>query len=201
MPTSTSLAAVATVLVVEDEPRFRELLADEAREQGFEVSCAGSAEQALRLMESRPHEILLLDLQLPLMNGMELFAIVRQRWPQAQVIVITGFGGLDAARQAIHLDVVDFITKPCHLGEIEASLARARQRVRAARLGIATSPEQQAPEFPAGPGATIADHERDLILQALQRHADSRAEAAAELGISVRKLHYRLAEYRRQGLI
>jgi DNA-binding NtrC family response regulator len=192
---------VATVLVVEDEARFRELLADEAREQGFEVTCAGSAEQAIRIMEGRPHEILVLDLQLPVMSGMELFQLVRERWPQTQVIIITGFGGLDAAKQAIRLDVVDFITKPCHLGEIEASLARARKRVRAIRLGEATGPAPQVPDLQAANGSSLADHERDLILQALQRNGGRRAEAAAELGISVRKLHYRIAEYRRQGLL
>ena len=69
-------------------------------------------------METNPHDIAILDLQLPLMSGMEFFEAIRRDWPATQVIVITGFGDLAAAQRAIHLDVVDFISKPFHLGDL-----------------------------------------------------------------------------------
>ena len=63
------------------------------------------------------------------MDGLTLIEKIRASWPLTQVIVMTGFGDLESAKRAIRLDVVDFLTKPCHLGELEQSIERARQRL------------------------------------------------------------------------
>jgi DNA-binding NtrC family response regulator len=176
------------VLVVEDEPRMRELLLDVLPDMGFpETTAVRSAEEARRALDATPADILLLDLQLPGASGMELFEEVRRQSPHAQVIVLTGHGDLDAARAAIHLDVVDFLRKPCHLGELEVALHRARQRVRPA-ASPAVSMDKSEP-------MTLAEVEREQIFAALKRHQGNRTAAAAELGISRRTLHYRLREY------
>src|SRR5690606_25628239 len=107
------------VLVVDDESRLRALLLEVIPEMGFDVTAARTAEEGLRLMEQAPHDIAMLDLQLPLMQGMDLFARLRARWPRLQVIVMTGFGDLAVARAAIQLDVVDFLPKPFHLRDVE----------------------------------------------------------------------------------
>ena len=117
------------VLAVDDEPRMRELLTDVIPEMGFTTTVCKSAEEALRVQTADPRDILILDLHLPAMNGMELFDRVKRDWPLTQVIVLTGYGDLDSARRAIHLNVVDFLTKPCHLSDIELALDRARRRV------------------------------------------------------------------------
>jgi DNA-binding NtrC family response regulator len=180
------------VLIVEDEVRLRELLVDVIPEMGFPAVAVRSAEEASKLMESDPREIVMLDLQLPVMSGMDFFEQVRQRWPATQVIILTGFGNLATAKAAIRLDVVDFLVKPCHLNEVEFSLDRARRRIR----GTATSPDAAiAP--PLDNAQTLADSERLLIFAALKRHNGNRTAAAAELGISRRTLHYRLREYLR----
>ncbi len=101
------------VLLVEDESRLREMLLRAIGEMGFEPVGAGSAEQAQRTMEHRPAPVVIVDLNLPGASGLDLLRTVRSRWPATQAIVLTGFGDLDAARQAIRLDVVDFLTKPC----------------------------------------------------------------------------------------
>ncbi len=90
-------------------------------------------------MEAAPADIVLLDLNLPGMTGMDFFRKLRDRWPITQVIILTGFGDLESAREAIRLDVVDFLTKPCHLGELEQALDRAASASRA-MLPPATSP-------------------------------------------------------------
>ena len=104
-----SLAEQARVLIVEDEVRLRELLVDVIPEMGFPAVAVRSAEEASKLMESDPREIVMLDLQLPVMSGMDFFEQVRQRWPATQVIILTGFGNLATAKAAIRLDVVDFL--------------------------------------------------------------------------------------------
>lgn len=174
------------VLVVEDEPRMRELLLDVIPEMGFPTTAVRSAEEARRSLDAAPPDILLLDLQLPGAGGMDLFEQVRRECPQMQVIILTGHGDLDAARAAIRLDVVDFLRKPCHLGELEVALHRARLRVHRnppVDLSIEAAP------------VTLAEMEREQIFSALRRHQGNRTAAALELGISRRKLHYRLREY------
>ena len=187
-----SLAEQARVLIVEDEVRLRELLVDVIPEMGFPAVAVRSAEEASKLMESDPREIVMLDLQLPVMSGMDFFEQVRQRWPATQVIILTGFGNLATAKAAIRLDVVDFLIKPCHLNEVEFSLDRARRRIKetAAIPDVAAAPSSEEAQ-------TLADSERLLIFAALKRHNGNRTAAAAELGISRRTLHYRLRQYLR----
>jgi DNA-binding NtrC family response regulator len=174
------------VLIVDDESRLRELLLDVIPDMGFHANAARSAEEAMKLMEADPAEIVMLDLQLPVMGGMDFFEKIHQRWPTTQVIIMTGFGNLEAAQQAIRLDVVDFLTKPFHLRDVEVSLDRARKRM-VQELVADPTPSEPRP-------VTLADAEREMILAALQRHNGNRTAAALELGISRRKLHYWLNE-------
>jgi DNA-binding NtrC family response regulator len=123
---------------------------------------------------------------------MEFFQMVREDWPAVQVIILTGYGDLESARAAIRLGVADFLSKPCHLRDLEMALDRARRRITDAPAPAV------APPVP-GSQSTLADTERQQILAALQRNGGNRTAAAAELGISRRTLHYRLNEYRQQG--
>ena len=178
------------VLVVDDEPRMRDLLDAVVREMDFAPpTLARSAEEALRALASQPHDIAVLDLQLPAMHGMDLFEYIRQHHSGMQVIVLTGFGDLDAARRAIRLDVVDFLSKPCHLSEIELALDRARRRLSAS---IFTPADGAAPRESV---ETLEQIEKREILEALNRAGGNRTQAAQQLGISRRTLHYRLNQY------
>ena len=68
---------------------------------------------------------MILDLNLPGIDGMETLSRLREKSGDLQAIVLTGFASVEAAKQAVHLDVVEFLTKPCHLGELEKALDRA----------------------------------------------------------------------------
>jgi two-component system response regulator RegA len=186
------------VLIVEDEARMRDLLVRVFESWQLGAIPARTAEEALRLMEQLPCQIVLLDLNLPNMGGMECFERIRQRWPDTQVIILTGFGDLESARRAIHLDVVEFLTKPAHLGELEGAIDRALRRLGAPAPESPPQPDPQpADEQP--PPRKLADLERQHILTTLAHHNGNRAATAAELGISLRTLYYRLQEYQQQG--
>ncbi len=199
------------ILVVEDEPRLREMLLRAIPDMGFESIGAASGEDAMQRMTTQPCPVIILDLNLPGMTGLELFEHIRERWPQTQVVILTGFGDLDVAKKAIHLDVVDFLTKPCTLGDLEASLDRAWKRLFPARHEPTPKPaltrldkarvQNETPHNTPPPVASLEDLERLHILRALERNNGNRTAAAAEIGISVRKLYYRLAEYERKGLL
>jgi DNA-binding NtrC family response regulator len=186
------------VLVVDDEARLRDVLTRAIASWGFQVAGARSGEEALRLMHASKFDISILDLNLPGVSGIELFEKLRVANPEHQVIVLTGFGNLEAARASIRLDVVDFLEKPCPLGELEKSLHRATQRlVRPMPQPIVAADSKPEPED--GPVQTLEDVEREHIISALRRNNGNRTATAQELGISRRTLQYKLSEYHRQG--
>jgi DNA-binding NtrC family response regulator len=215
------------VLIVEDEPRMGEILGRAIPELGYEATVVRTGEQALQTLDDSPHAIAVLDLNLPGMSGLDCLREIRQQWPDTQAIILTGFGDLDAAKEAIHLDVVEFLTKPAHLGELEVALSRAEQRLRSKdidRLGreyeaqqalqrarnaagkTAPAPDDAhahaEPDDDADPGPTsLKDLERKAILETLARHEGNREATADELGISVRTLYYRLKEYQDEGYL
>jgi DNA-binding NtrC family response regulator len=190
-----------SILIVEDEPRMRDLLVRALETWGFSATSARSGEEALRLMEARPSHIVLLDLNLPGIGGLEALQRMRANWPDVQAIVLTGFGDLPSAKQAVHLDVVEFLTKPCHLGELEQAIDKAIRRL-ADKPG-ARAPDIALPPRPTTPddshAATLAQFERQHILDALAKNNGNRSATATQLGISLRTLYYRLNEYENQG--
>jgi DNA-binding NtrC family response regulator len=200
------------VLVVEDERRLREMLLASLQEMGMTPTGAPTAEGALKLLGQGSFAVALIDLNLPGMSGMEFCEIVHRRWPAIQMVILTGFGDIEAAKRAIRLDVVDFLTKPCGMDELEVALGRARQRWIDHWMAELQQVEASAPHSPrvAVPSAEVTPPqsvtsveamERQLILAALERHHGNREAAAVEVGISVRKLYYRLQQYQREGLV
>jgi DNA-binding NtrC family response regulator len=194
------------VLIVEDEQRMRELLLRSLTNWGFEASAARSAEEAMRSVDQAPPDIVLLDLNLPGMNGLEFFQSLRQKRPEVQGIVLTGFASIEAAKQAVHMDMVEFLTKPCHLGEVEQALDRAMRRIAPPEPPIIPDPTfaeggdtlTRDTEDDGSP-RTLEEVEREHILATLNRHGGNRTATAAELGISRRTLYYKLTEYQKQG--
>lgn len=193
------------VLIVEDEQRMRDLLLRSLTNWGFEASAARSAEEAMRTVDQTPPDIVLLDLNLPGMNGMEFFQSLRQKQPEVQGIVLTGFANIEAAKQAVHMDMVEFLTKPCHLGEVEQALDRAMRRIAPPEPPIIPDPtfaeggDTIRTVEDDGSPRTLEEVEREHILSTLDRHGGNRTATAVELGISRRTLYYKLTEYQKQG--
>jgi len=188
------------VLIVDDEGRLRDVLTRAIGSWGFQVASARSGEEAMRLMQATKFDISILDLNLPGVSGIELFEKLRANNPDHQVIVLTGFGNLESARASIRLDVVDFLEKPCPLGELEKSLHRATQRlVRPMPQNLAPAEEDEPAATGDEPVQTLEDVEREHIIAALRRNEGNRTATAQELGISRRTLQYKLSEYQKQG--
>lgn len=188
------------VLIVEDESVQRVMLTKSLPDMGYTCETAASGEEALRRLAEKPYTIVMLDLNLPGIQGMDLFDKIRENWPQSSVIILTGYGDFDSAKQAIRMDVVDFLTKPCPLGEIERALDHAYRRY----LITNAEPSKLLPR-PAEPipidspedreDLNLQLIERDTIIEALKRAEGNRNLAAKKLGISVRTLYYRLSQY------
>lgn len=185
------------LLIVEDDPRLRELLHRMTTEWGFDVSAVWSGEEAARLNKVRPFDLAVLDYHLPRMNGMQTLRKLRESAPDLQAVVLTAHADLGVAKEAIHLDVVEFLTKPCQRNELEQALDRALRRIPGeppSPLDLPNSPPVQAQS-----AKTLEQAEREMILQSLERNNGNRAAAARELGITRRTLHNKINIYQSQG--
>ena len=181
------------VLIVEDEIRLRTMLSQAVTQMGYTPTLVSTAEAAVKAVAQRSFDIVILDLNLPGMGGIELLEHLRKHDHNAQAIILTGFGDLESARKAIHLDVADFLTKPCALGTLEIALERARKRRRGQIVGQAAAAPELALEFdpppemkPALAAAAVSgdqplsmeDLERHHILSVLTKHHGNRSATA-----------------------
>ena len=122
-------------------------------------------------------------------------------------IVLTNFSEVPRARKALHIEIFDLLAKPCALGELERALERARQRrvqlLPAAPILPELPPDdsEDANEAQRQDHATLEAIERRHILSTLEKNNGNRTKTAAELGISLRKLYYRLGQYHRDGVL
>jgi DNA-binding NtrC family response regulator len=115
----------AQILVVDDEAEIREGLELLLTSEGYRVDLAATAEAGLAAIESKPYDLVLVDVSLPDRNGLEVLREVRQRDAVLPVILITAYGSIDMARAAFKNGALDYITKPWSNDELLAQLAQA----------------------------------------------------------------------------
>lgn len=113
------------VLVVEDEEVLRTFLCETLEEEGFQVSAASSGEEGLKRLESSLFDAVLLDLNLPGMHGMNVLAAAPATQTDAQFIVMTAFGSVDTAVEAMKLGAFDYLSKPFGTDELLLTVRRA----------------------------------------------------------------------------
>jgi DNA-binding NtrC family response regulator len=108
-----------TILIVDDEPLIRKSLYEILKIAGFEAYTAMNGEEAVDLLASRPFDIVITDMKLPKMSGLELLNAVKKTCPQTEVILITGYGSIDTAVDAMKKGAFDYVTKPIVDDEIK----------------------------------------------------------------------------------
>ncbi len=123
-------AELLNLLIVDDEKAVRESCREASQVNGFTTFAAESAEQAYKLLETQPIDIVLLDLKLPGASGLEALREVRKRRPDAAVIIITGYATVSSAVQAMKQGAFDYITKPFTLEELRLMLERATEELK-----------------------------------------------------------------------
>src|SRR3989442_11189827 len=100
------------ILVIDDDPRIRSSLVDTLELEAFEVVSAGDAETALQQVSADLPEVVILDLRLPGLDGMEALRKLKEIAPQLPVVILTGFGDVPSAVEAMRLGAYDFLNKP-----------------------------------------------------------------------------------------
>jgi len=114
-----------TVLVVDDEPAMREMLVSLLEEEGIRARPAASAEEAIESTRETDFDAVVSDIRMPGRDGIALLAELRQARPETPVILMTAFGSIDSAVDAMRSGAFDYITKPFKRGAVIASLERA----------------------------------------------------------------------------
>ncbi|OEU45452.1 MAG: hypothetical protein BBJ60_03615 [Desulfobacterales bacterium S7086C20] len=120
-----------TVLLVDDEEGIRNVLSISLADAGYEVHTAESAVKALEIFRKLSPAIVLADIKMPGVDGMELLRKVKEERHDTEVIMITGYGDLDLAARSKELEATDFVTKPISQEALEIALERAQERIRA----------------------------------------------------------------------
>jgi len=130
MPLTQERATPASILIVDDESEIRESLQTLLELEGYRVDAAESGEDGLARIAGQPFDLVLLDLALPGKNGMEVLAEIHERDPQLAVIMITAYGTVENAVNAMQAGAVNFIQKPWEneklLADVRAAVARRR---------------------------------------------------------------------------
>ncbi len=109
---------VARILVVDDDKGVRAALRVNLRKAGHEVQLARNVDEALRLIEERPVDLVLTDVAMPGRTGLDLLAELRRRWPTVRVVVMTGYGSVEDAVGAMKAGADDYIIKPVSRAEL-----------------------------------------------------------------------------------
>ncbi|MBI3029407.1 MAG: sigma-54-dependent Fis family transcriptional regulator [Candidatus Rokubacteria bacterium] len=121
------------ILVVDDEENMVHFLTKLLRAEGFEVEGAGTAEGALERLRTAPFELVLTDLKLPDAGGIEILKTARELHPETVVVLITAYGTIESAIEAMRAGAYDYVTKPFRASEILQVVNKALERVRLRR--------------------------------------------------------------------
>ncbi len=118
-----------SILLVDDEAGIRKVLSIALSDMGYRVITAQNGMEALRKFKAEGPSIVLTDIKMPEMDGIELLRQIKQKRPETEVIMITGHGDMDLAIKSVKYEATDFVTKPINDEVLEIALNRAQERI------------------------------------------------------------------------
>lgn len=120
-------------LIVDDEAKVRDVMARVLVGEGFECRQATSSTEAVAILEQEPFDLAVLDIQMPVMDGTQLLAEVRLRWPETGVVMVTAVSEVRTAVACLTHGAVDYIAKPFEIDEVRARIRQALEKRRLLR--------------------------------------------------------------------
>jgi two-component system alkaline phosphatase synthesis response regulator PhoP len=164
-------SSTAHILVVDDESAIRYSITKTLQRVGYQVDSAASGEEALQMMGQQRFDVVLTDIRMPGISGVDLLARVREEAPDAIVILLTGYASLDTAVESLRLGAHDYLIKPSSSQDIRDSVARGIERAQnlkrrralldaiqnnVAELADVSIPQQHTPSAPSVAAAPTA---------------------------------------------
>ncbi len=123
-------SAQTSILILDDEPIVCKRLKPSLEKKGYEVETFTSSADALQRVSERQFNIVVTDLKMEGVDGMQFLTEVKAKYPETEVIVITGFATMETAKESFNKGVFDFLAKPFKLGEIADVIARAEAKIK-----------------------------------------------------------------------
>lgn len=115
---------MSKILVVDDDQELRENIVEILNADGFEACTAANGEEALDLLRETTIDLVLLDLIMPKMGGMEVLSLIKRQYPGVKVIMITAYSTVDNAVEAMKIGADDYITKPFKINDLSMAIKR-----------------------------------------------------------------------------
>jgi DNA-binding NtrC family response regulator len=116
------------VLLVDDEVDFLDTLSERMRTRGMEVSTSSSGSEALKKVEEESYDVIILDLMMPGVDGLEALKILKEKRPELQVILLTGHASVEKGIEAMKLGAMDFLEKPADLSQLTEKIKKAQAK-------------------------------------------------------------------------
>nr|WP_319393804.1 response regulator [uncultured Desulfobacter sp.] len=116
------------VLIIDDEQEFTQALAERMTNRGMDVTTSGSAIEGLQSVEEKSFDVVVLDLQMPEMDGIETLKILKKKKPELQVILLTGHATVEKGIEAMKLGAMDLLEKPADLSTLTEKIKKAQAK-------------------------------------------------------------------------
>jgi DNA-binding NtrC family response regulator len=100
------------ILIVDDDETVRWSYLRSLQGISCNIATAGNGEEALETMEQNPFDVVLLDMRMPGQDGLSVLRTIKQKWPESEVVIITGYPTVDSAKEAVRLGAYDYVAKP-----------------------------------------------------------------------------------------
>ena len=100
------------ILIVDDDETVRWSYQRSLQGIACNIATAGNGEEALETMEQNPFDVVLLDMRMPGQDGLSVLRTIKQKWPESEVVIITGYPTVDSAKEAVRLGACDYVAKP-----------------------------------------------------------------------------------------
>jgi DNA-binding response OmpR family regulator len=149
----------SNILVVDDEPVARQSLSDILKLEGHNVSSVQNGQAAVEFVRTHPIDLMIVDLRMPGMDGLEVIQVVNQISPETEVILLTAYGSTETAIQALRLRIHDYLLKPASPAQVMASvkkgLARHEARSRSSGAALSADVDETVEVFSLKDGTTV----------------------------------------------
>jgi len=178
----------ARILLVEDDPAILELLRRQIASDGYEALVVSDGEQARQALGAQDPDVMVVDVNLPGLSGMELLRVAREEAPSTEVVLMTAYATVDAAIECLRAGAVDLLRKPFRNEELSAAVAAALQRqqehatrglLQASEAVLAASEPERLPEVIVGTATEVMKCTASLLLPG----ADGRLHVAHAFGM------------------
>lgn len=113
-----------SILLIDDEKVLLEAVSDDLTESGYEVTTAESGKEGLRSFDILRHDLVIIDLKMESMNGLEVSRKIKELNPETPIMILTGYGSMETAIEALRLDLDDYILKPVNRDELLKKINR-----------------------------------------------------------------------------